>query len=269
MPIDQAALAASIARLERAAGGAEDDPGADGLVDLVITAADAVFGLSGVGLMFVDEDEALRYVAASGETIRALETAQEQLGEGPCLDCLVLQRVVRSADITVDDRYRAVGALTGPLGVRAVLGVPVEVSGVPVGSLNVYRDRAHEWPDDEVDALLAFARVLGSAFTSLIRARRGDVLTAQLRHALDHRVTVERAIGFLMGTRSLDPVTAFDVLRRAARRSRRTVGDVAAGVLSGDGAHENGPHRDGPGGLRAPRPSPRHGIPPTPGGREP
>jgi GAF domain-containing protein len=243
VPIDPAALAASVSRLEQAGpDGGSEDPAA--LVDLVIEAADTLFALSGVGLMFVDEDEALRYVAASDDVIRALESAQEQLGEGPCLDSLVLRAVVRTRDITADDKYRAVGAIVGPLGVRAVLGVPVEVAGVPVGSLNVYRDRPHDWPDDEVDALHAYARVLGSAFTALIRARRGDILTAQLRHALDQRVTVERAIGFLMATRRVDPVGAFDILRRAARSGRRTVGDVAQGVLAGAGpdpAHRSAP----------------------------
>lgn len=78
-----------------------------------------MFALSGVGLMFVDSDNALRYVAASDDAIRALESAQEQLGEGPCLDSIVLDAVVRTPDLTTDPRYRSVGALVGPLGVRA------------------------------------------------------------------------------------------------------------------------------------------------------
>ncbi|WP_300011708.1 GAF and ANTAR domain-containing protein [Pseudonocardia sp.] len=253
MPIDQAALTATIARLDRAFrvdrafgadGSAHRGDGVDreppaamdpaSFVDLVVGAADRVFALSGVGLMFLDADDALRYVAASDETIRALESAQEQLGEGPCLDSLVQRTTVRTHDLTVDERYRSVGAVVGPLGVRAVLGVPVDVAGVAVGTLNVYRDRPHEWDDSEVDAVHAFATVLGSAFTAMIWARRGDTLTVQLGRALESRIVVERAIGFLMGVRRVDAVTAFDTLRRAARRGRRTVADVAQGVLGGD-----------------------------------
>jgi GAF domain-containing protein len=253
VPIERTALAASIAHLDRvfrvhravgvdgaahAADGIEREAPAGmdpaSFVDLVVDTADRVFALSGVGLMFVDAEDALRYVAASDETIRALESAQEELGEGPCLDSLVLRTVVRTRDLTVDERYRSVGAVVGPLGVRAVLGVPVDVAGATVGTLNVYRDRPHEWDDTEVDAVHAFAKVLGSAFTAMIWARRGDTLTGQLEHALQSRIVVERAIGYLMGVRRMDAVTAFDTVRRAARRSRRTVVEVAQGILGGD-----------------------------------
>lgn len=237
MPIDPAALAASVSRIERATPDRDSarPVGVDPIdfVRLVVDAADRLFALSGAGLMLLDDEDALRYVAASDDAIRVLESAQERLGEGPCLDSLVLGAVVHSTDVTVDVRYRSVGSVVAPLGVRAVLGVPVDVVGVTVGTLNVYRDRPHEWADDEIDALCAYAAVMGTAFAALVAARRGDSLTAQLRHALDSRVTVERAIGFLMAMRRTDAVGAFDVLRRHARSSRRTVGDVAAAVLAG------------------------------------
>lgn len=248
MAIDPAALAASIARLERATaitgdGSPTGVPDPAGFVDTVVASADALFALSGVGLMFLDEDDALRYIAASDDAIRALESAQEQLGEGPCLDSLVLREVVHTRDLTTDGRYRSVGTIVGPLGVRAVLGVPVEVAGIAVGTLNVYQDRPHDWPEDEIHALRAFARVLGSAFGALVWARRSDALTRQLQHALDKRVVVERAIGFLMAQRDIDAVGAFDVLRRAARSSRRTVGEIAAGVLGGEQPEVDAPSR--------------------------
>ena len=55
----------------------------------------------------------------------------------------------------------------------------------------------------------------------------------QLQYALDYRVVIERAVGYPMGAHRLDAVTAFDVLRRRARDSRRRVADVAAEVLNG------------------------------------
>jgi hypothetical protein len=55
----------------------------------------------------------------------------------------------------------------------------------------------------------------------------------QLQYALDYRVVIERAVGYLMGTHRLDAVTAFDVLRKRARDSRRRVADVATEVLGG------------------------------------
>jgi hypothetical protein len=71
------------------------------------------------------------------------------------------------------------------------------------------------------------AEVVGAA----LAVREHSVLADQLRYALDYRVVIERAVGYLMGTHSLDAVTAFNILRRRARDSRRRVAGVAAEIL--------------------------------------
>ena len=69
-------------------------------------------------------------------------------------------------------------------------------------------------------------------------------MAGQLRYALDYRVVIERAVGYLMGAQGLDAVTAFDVLRKRARDSQRRVADVAAELLAragnatGAGTHD-------------------------------
>ena len=80
-------------------------------------------------------------------------------------------------------------------GVRAVLGVPLHADGLPVGSLNVYRDRPHDWSDGEVTALTAYASLIEGLLQTALHARRRE----QLQHALDHRVVIERAVGVIMG----------------------------------------------------------------------
>ena len=55
----------------------------------------------------------------------------------------------------------------------------------------------------------------------------------QLQYALDYRVVIERAVGYLMGAHGLTAATAFNMLRRQARDTRRRVADVAAEVLGG------------------------------------
>ena len=44
-------------------------------------------------------------------------------------------------------------------------------------------------------------------------------------------MVIERAVGYLMGVDGVDAAVAFERLRRAARSSRRKVGDIAAGLL--------------------------------------
>jgi AmiR/NasT family two-component response regulator len=53
----------------------------------------------------------------------------------------------------------------------------------------------------------------------------------QLQRALETRIVIEQAKGVLAERLDVDPDTAFALLRRAARSSRRRLHDVAAEVV--------------------------------------
>lgn len=55
---------------------------------------------------------------------------------------------------------------------------------------------------------------------------------AQLAQALQTRIVLEQAKGVLAERMALDPDSAFDVLRRAARHHRLKLHDLAAEVVS-------------------------------------
>jgi GAF domain-containing protein len=198
----------------------------------VIDAIVALYGVTGAGLMFLDDSSVLRYVLATDSASRALEAAQEELGRGPCVDSLVLDRHILTGDLAEDDRWPGLAELVAPGGVRAVLGVPLRVGGTAVGSLNVYYDRPHAWDQSEVQGLTEFNRIIESLLGQALLAHRHGEVVNQLQYALDNRVVIERAVGYLMGAEGLDAVTAFDRLRRMARASRRKVAEVANEVLA-------------------------------------
>ncbi len=228
MHIDQAALDAALAGLPRSGVGPADFGRA---LNAVVEAAASVLGASGSGIMFVDGQHSLRYVAATDDDVRVLEVVQEEVGEGPCVDTLVEDVVVATVDVTDDSRWAQLAPLLAPTRVRAVLGVPVHVAGAAVGSLNVYRDEAGEWDDESVDALGALNVALEGIISAAVLARRNDDLVAQLQDALDGRVVIERAVGLVMGRDGLDAVGAFNQLRSRARRERRKVLELAGALL--------------------------------------
>lgn len=226
--IDEKALRSALQGL-RDAGHAAD---VAEVLRRTVDSVHAVFGYSGAGVMFVTEGGYLSYVAASDEAGRQLEEAQASAGQGPCYESYVYARRVLSSDLRTDDRWpRLRSALAGQ--VRAVAGIPVLLGGSPVGTLNVYRDVPVTWDDSDVNALSAYAALIGEVLAVALTAHQRSVLAAQLQHALDYRVIIERAVGYLMGAHGLDAVTAFDALRGQARDSRRRVADVAAELLGG------------------------------------
>jgi GAF domain-containing protein len=231
MHIDEEALQLSLQRLREAAFDAD----VVAVMKRAVGAVDRVFGCTGAGIMFVTQAGRLSYVAASDEAGRQLEEAQSQAGQGPCYDSYVYAREIVSRDVHKDSRWPKLPPHL-PGQVRAVLGIPVNLGGSPVGTLNVYRDAPADWDKADITALRAYSDLVADIVSAALAAQDRSELADQLQYALDYRVIIERATGYLMGSRGLDAVTAFDVLRKRARDSRRRVADIATEVLRGTGA---------------------------------
>jgi GAF domain-containing protein len=198
----------------------------------VIDACVQVFSVSGCGLMIADEQSALRYAVATDGPGRVLEEVQMETGEGPCVDTFVMDTVTVTADLASDPRWPQVSERVAPLGVHGMLGVPVRLGGITVASLDVYRDTPHQWERAEQRALLRYGEVVSALTETALAAQQAGELADQLNYALDHRVPIERGIGYLMSRDQLDHAAAFNRLRRAARSTRRRSGDVAEELLS-------------------------------------
>lgn len=224
MSIEPDALAKSVARLE---GVDPVDSGLDAALELAVTETDDVFDVDGAGLMLVGEDGALRYIAASDEPGRMLETLQEQFGEGPCVDAFLDDAPVLAGDMAADPRWPSAGPLAAGHGVHAVLGVPIDLRQGPVGTLNVYAAQPHRWDNPDVAAIQAYTRVIASLLRAAVHAHLRGQAATQLQHALDHRSLIEQAKGVIMQRRGIDQQAAFDLLRAKARSTRRRLDEVA------------------------------------------
>ncbi|MCU1427838.1 MAG: hypothetical protein JWL83_1838 [Actinomycetia bacterium] len=230
MLIDSEALDRTLAHLRTTP---DDSAGVEGLLQQVIDAAQSLFDVTGTGLMCIDEQHLLRYVAASDKAGQILEVAQVEHGIGPCVDAVMFDRALRTPDIRAVPRYAPIAEIVADEGVIGVLGVPVRLAGTAVGSLNVYSNEAREWDDADVEAVHAFVAVIETVISSALLAHRQSAVIEQLQYALDNRVVIERAIGVIMGRDGIDPVRAFNALRDRARRERRKVSELADEVLEG------------------------------------
>jgi GAF domain-containing protein len=239
MHIDAEALASSLGQLR----GAPHEADLVRALRRVVGAVDQMFGYDGAGIMLISEDQRLVYVASSDDVGRALEEAQIQAEQGPCYDAFVHNRLLTTTDVHADERWPLVSEHLDKR-VRAVAGLPIRLSRSPVGTLNVYRSESAEWDESDLVALRAYAELVQEIMSAALASHDHSATAAQLQYALDYRVVIERAIGFLMGAHGLDAVTAFNQLRNEARGSRRRVADVAAELL-GDPAPEEVPKPPG------------------------
>jgi GAF domain-containing protein len=228
MSIDPEALAKSIERLQ---GTGLADNGLAKALRLVVDETERLFSVDGAGLMLLAADDQLRYVAASDEPGRALEQIQEEVGEGPCLTAFDTGEPSATSNALTDQRWPAFGRLVAEHGIHAVLGVPVELQGGPIGTLNVYAVRPHEWDPSEQEAILAYARMAGAVLGTAVHAEVKDTVAKQLQRALEHRVLIEQAKGILMERHGIDARTAFERLRRHARSRQERLTDLARRMI--------------------------------------
>jgi GAF domain-containing protein len=230
MSIDEAALAESLRRLSQPR---EDDGTLISALHVVVAACVDLFGVDGAGVLIADEQDLLVYAAASDGPGRLLEQTEAEAGEGPCTEAFVQGRVVTSRDVTAEaDRWPTLASAMADQPVRAVLGTPVLLGGVPVGTLDVYKSQAHDWDESEKAAIVRYAEIISTTLGAALQAHTAGQLARQLQYALDYRVVIERAVGYLMAKESLDAVGAFNALRTAARSRRTKIGVVSEHVLS-------------------------------------
>ena len=238
--IDAQTLAATLRELD-------DDTTVEGQDTLnaslqrVVDACAGLFDIAGCGLMLADEHGQLQYVVATDQTSWAIEAAQLEAGEGPCVDSYLHEETITTPDTCADARWPRFaqalgragedGSLTG---VGAVLGTPLRMRGTVVGSLDVHHTVPLQWSPEQVRALVRFGRVAETMLTVGVQAHQAGRLAAQLDYAIAHRAPIERGVGYLMARDGLDQRAAFSQLRSAARTARRPIGDVAR-TLTGTG----------------------------------
>lgn len=228
LPVDQAALGARL----KAVGRADQDALLRPSLGRVVAACVDLFGVDGSGIMLTDEAGALRHVVATEDTGRRLEEAQLETGEGPCIDAFIDEAPVVVEDLRTEERWTPLRIALSDSEIRGILAAPIRLSGIPVGTLNLYRSTPTQWREDVSGAILRFAEVAEELMRSAVAAEHAGELAAQLAYAVEHRAPIERAVGYLMARRHLPQREAFELLRATARSSRRRIGDVAEELLS-------------------------------------
>jgi GAF domain-containing protein len=160
MPVDDQGLERSLRDLSEGLGGSL------ALVvqrmGEVVRAAKDVLQVDGVGVLLLDDHARLRAVAATGPTSVALEEAQESLGLGPGIDTLRSGRPVAVPDLPSVGAYLPLARELAGRQVRAVLSLPIEVSGAIIGNLNALEGEPHLWAPDEIAAGQAFADLVAT-----------------------------------------------------------------------------------------------------------
>lgn len=203
----------------------------DALLDELLTRIVGVIGADGAGLMLPDRDGDLRFAAATDEHVEYVELEQALTQQGACHEAYVTGTVVPVTDLRDEQRWPAYTKRCVEVDLLAAIGVPVRVGGDALGAVNVFRAAPGPWSDDEAEAIAAVGAMAGAAIVAAGQLEVAADRAQQLQHALDARVVIEQAKGYLMAAGGLDERAALQRLRVRARSTARPLREVAQQVL--------------------------------------
>jgi GAF domain-containing protein len=200
---------------------------------LVTGAVDAIPGAEAGGVTQVHRrGQQIDVRFATDPLVTDLDTAQYDLGEGPCLDSAYEHRTVRVSDFETDLRWPAFAARARALGAGSMLSIQLYVQGEDLGALNMYSRQPAAFDDESEQVGLVFAT---HAAIALAGAQREQ----QLNVAISSRDIIGQAKGILMERYKLTADQAFAVLTKASSEQNMKLRDVAE-KLAGTG---EAPHR--------------------------
>jgi GAF domain-containing protein len=192
-----------------------------------------LLGISAAGLLLTDGQDKLQVVAASSERTRLLELFQLQTDEGPCVDCFRTGRPVSVADLRADERWPRFTAAAEEVGFAAVHALPMRLRSEVIGALNLFGTRPSALDEVSLRIGQGLADVATIGLLQQRAIHRRDVLTEQLRTALNSRILIEQAKGVLAERLQLDMAEAFALLRQGARSNNRRLSELAQAVVDG------------------------------------
>lgn len=192
-----------------------------------------VLPISAAGVSVVDPEGKLRPATPSGEVSTDLGGIEEAWQQGPGVDSFLRGDVVLVSDVDrTASRWPVWARRAGELGVRAAAAIPLWSRGESLGSVALYRSEPAVWRDAEIRVAQVLADMAASYVVNASELEASRRTADQLRQALETRVVIEQAKGFLASEQRISVDDAFDLLRHHARTHGASLRAVAEAVVA-------------------------------------
>ena len=197
------------------------------LVDRSVELFDAAAG----AIHLLNSQGELEVAASTNERSEFIGLLQLNAGEGPCITAVTSGELVTSHDLAELTRgwprFAAASLQRGYVGVHAI---PLRLREEVIGSLNLFRETEGALNGIDARAAQALADVATISVLQQRSLQSATLATEQLQRALDTKVAIEQAKGYVARALDTDMDTAREILRRYARNNQMRLSDVAGAV---------------------------------------
>jgi len=188
---------------------------------------------SGAGVSLLDERGRRTSTGATDPVVLAADTAQYDLGQGPCLTAWVTERTVVVHDVATDDRWPLWSRAVAGLSLRSVISSPLMAGTRCLGALKIYSSQPEAY---NVNTGRLLEKLIFPAATLLDHIQASEApqrISDALSEALHSRDTINRAQGFLMQQYGLAHDRALWELLQLSKNSRQSLLSVSIEILTG------------------------------------
>jgi len=162
----------------------------DAILDRLVQRVVELLPVTGAGVMLMEPDAELHFVAASNETIYEIEALQREFDEGPCLEAYRSGQAVEVSDLSVDHQFPRFSPRALAAGLQAVFTFPLRLDEHRLGALDLYRDTPGGLSADDRRAAQILADVAAAyLFNAHSRKVASDTLTSVRHHSLHDPLT--------------------------------------------------------------------------------
>ncbi|WP_209370638.1 GAF and ANTAR domain-containing protein [Brevibacterium renqingii] len=210
----------SSARRIASAGAQHHKPPGRLLTALVDKAVAFVEGAEFASLSVITKRRMIESVAPTGPLPLLMDWMQVRLGEGPSLDAVHEQRLVRVPDLSVEVRWPEFTRQARLAGVGSMLVIELFADDDVLGALSLY--------SSQTNAFTARSERVGLDIRTQAESDCSEERTKdQLKDALLSRDTIGQAKGILMERFKLTDEEAFLLLTKSSSLTNRKLRDIA------------------------------------------
>jgi GAF domain-containing protein len=170
-------------------------------------------------------------VSSTTDAAVAVDLAQYDADDGPCLSAAREERAYPIDNIILDDRWPEFRAEALVQGFGSSLSVPMFLGGDIQSSLNVYGAEPGAFSDDDERLATTFVAQASVVVANAHAYWSSFEVTRNLTTALANRAVIEQAKGVLITRHGYADDEAFAELRQRSQRANRKLRDVAVELV--------------------------------------